>query len=346
MRARHFYHPLKFKVPGGTSRGVLKEKDSWFIVLEDGPLKAVGECSYIRGLNPEPFTDIADVLDKICEAVNAGLEVKPEAFSKHPSIRTGLEMALRDIRTDHTFEYFDSDFITGGEIPINGLVWMGSKSYMRDQINEKIQQGFRCIKLKIAAIDFEEEMALIKYIRNEFGPDEMEIRLDANGGFSETEALDKIKRLSECDIHSIEQPIKPGLWDASAFLCEKSPVDIALDEELIGLYEGDKRASMLEWIKPHYIILKPSLLGGFAAADAWVDLAEAKNLGWWATSALESNVGLAAIAQWVYMKPTSMYQGLGTGQLFTNNIPSPLEIRNAKLSYGKSSWATDFISEN
>jgi L-alanine-DL-glutamate epimerase-like enolase superfamily enzyme len=217
-------------------------------------------------------------------------------------------------------------------IPINGLVWMGDREFMQKQIREKIAAGYRCIKLKVGALDFETELEIISGIRQQFSPEDIEIRLDANGGFMPADALEKLKRLSEYSIHSIEQPIKPRQWEAMAEICEKSPIPVVLDEELIVTSPNE---AMLQQINPAYIILKPSLLGGFRISEEWIRLAENNNIGWWITSALEANVGLNAIAQWTASLNSTMPQGLGTGQLYHNNIPSPLEIREAKLWYNQ-----------
>jgi L-alanine-DL-glutamate epimerase-like enolase superfamily enzyme len=221
---------------------------------------------------------------------------------------------------------------------------MGDKAFMKEQISEKLEQGFRCIKLKIGAIDFETELDLLKNIRSEFSSKEVELRVDANGAFSPEEALEKLSRLAELELHSIEQPIKPGQWEEMAKLCEKTPLPIALDEELIGVFEREKKQWLLKTIKPQYIILKPALVGGFSGSEEWISEAEQNQTGWWATSALESNIGLNAIAQWVYTKKTSMPQGLGTGKLFTNNILSPLFMEGEKLGYevGKA-WGNGFL---
>ena len=266
-----------------------------------------------------------------------------------PSIRFGLEMALIDLGMDGYVEIrgnkgntgnrgerilFPSDFTEGKDsIEINGLVWMGSFDFMRQQIIDKIESGFKCIKLKIGAMDFTEELNLIKSIRNEFSAKDIEIRVDANGAFKQTEALEKLNRLAEFGLHSIEQPIRQGFWDEMTNLCASSPLPIALDEELIGINEIKEKEKLLKTIRPQFIILKPSLLGGFKASEEWIDLAEKNNIGWWVTSALESNIGLNAIAQWTYTLKNKMPQGLGTGKLYLNNLDSPLKINNGKLNY-------------
>ncbi|MGB7786581.1 MAG: o-succinylbenzoate synthase, partial [Salinimicrobium sp.] len=233
-----------------------------------------------------------------------------------------------------------SEFTRGNKaIPINGLVWMGEERFMKEQIIQKIEQGFSCIKLKIGAIDFETEIGLLKYIRKEFSSEEIEIRVDANGAFSASEAMEKLKKLSELELHSIEQPVKQGQWELMAQLCEKTPLPIALDEELIGITGVTKKQELLQTIKPQYLIFKPSLIGGFRGTDEWISLAEKQKTGWWITSALESNVGLNAIAQYTFSTNNPMPQGLGTGGLYTNNFEAPLEVEKGHLWYRpKQEW--------
>jgi len=231
---------------------------------------------------------------------------------------------------------FDTDFTNGSyKIPINGLIWMGDKRYMFDQIKTKIAEGWSCIKMKIGAIDFQEELDLIKYIRSQFNVEELELRVDANGAFSPENALEKLKRLSDFHIHSIEQPIRAGQIEPMSVLCENTPIPIALDEELIGINRFDDKLALIKDIRPQYIILKPSLLGGWKASEEWIDIAKKYNTKYWATSALESNIGLNAIAQWTATLDKDLVHGLGTGQLFTNNFPSPLYANKGYLSYRK-----------
>jgi len=260
-----------------------------------------------------------------------------------PSIQFGVEMAFRSLASKTPFLLFPSEFTIGEKaIPINGLVWMGEKSFMKEQIVDKIEQGFSCIKLKIGAIDFNAELDLLKYIRTEFSSEDIELRVDANGAFSSSEALEKLKRLSEYKIHSIEQPIKQGQVEAMAALCRKTPIPIALDEELIGVTSVTNKQEILQIIKPQYVIFKPSLIGGFKGTQEWLDLAENLNIGWWVTSALESNIGLNAIAQWTFTKNSPMPQGLGTGGLYTNNFDSPLQVRNGSIAYDPEiNWGFD-----
>jgi o-succinylbenzoate synthase len=331
-------YSLKFKVPGGTSRGVLHNKDSWFIIVYDKNMpdkKGIGECSIIRRLSIDDRPDFEVKLKEVIEDINNHTYWLDEGLAEFPAIRFGLEMAMTDLRTEKPGLVFHSEFTSGAKgIPINGLIWMGDVKNMYEQVKEKVSVGFDCIKLKIGAINFEDELVLLKKIRKEFSGFDLELRVDANGAFKFSEALEKLKRLSDFQIHSIEQPIKQGQWEEMAYLCLTSPIPIALDEELIGIQDENMMGKILEVIRPQYIILKPSLLGGFKQSDKWIEKAVSGNIGWWVTSALESNVGLNAIAQWTATLQTDMYQGLGTGQLFENNIASPLSIKKGSLHYG------------
>lgn len=338
MIAGYSYHPLHFIKPGGTSRGILHKKDSWFLYLKHDDRIAIGECSFIEGLNPESKEDIEQSLNLICNFINEG-QVLPNIMDYNmPAIRMCLDTLIRSYESAHAFKLFDCDFLKGEGIAINGLVWMGSYDYMYQQLKEKLDTGFKCIKIKIAAIDFEEELNLLDFLRKNFSAEDLEIRLDANGGFEPKEALDKINRLEKYAIHSIEQPVSAGQWEIMNSICNSSPISIALDEELIGIKSKQEKIQLIESIQPQYIILKPSLIGGFQEADEWISQASAAGIKWWATSALESNIGLNAIAQWCSSKNSDMYQGLGTGKLFSNNIESPLYIHNAQLYYGASEW--------
>ena len=257
-----------------------------------------------------------------------------EELKEYPSIQFGLEQALLSLKSGDGFKLFPSDFTTGKSgIKINGLIWMGEKQFMLNQIKQKLKQGFDVIKLKIGAIDFQSELELLKFIRKDFSVEDVEIRVDANGAFHPDEALEKLKRLSDFDLHSIEQPIKAGQPDKMAGLCEKTPLPIALDEELIGIIDNYKKGELLKQIRPQYIILKPGLIGGFQGSNTWIDLAKEQKIGWWITSALESNIGLNAISQFTYILQNQIPQGLGTGSLFTNNIQAPLRVENGHLYY-------------
>ena len=324
---------LHFKQPAGTSRGVYTERKSWLIHLSDGERQGVGECAPLPDLSCDAMPDDAyrERLAKACQALCETGEIDCDSLRDYPSMLFGLETALLDLRN----HLFDTAFSRGEVgIPINGLVWMGSYEEMLQRMEEKLEKGFRCVKLKIGAIDFEQELDLVKRIRERFSFHEVELRLDANGAFPFEEALYKLELLSQYAIHSIEQPIKAGQWAYMAELCRESPLPIALDEELIGVNDPEMKAHMLNIIKPRYIILKPSLHGGMQGCREWIETARGMGIGSWITSALESNVGLNAIAQFasdVYGDNISMPQGLGTGQLFTDNIEMGLEIRGDRL---------------
>lgn len=344
MKATYKKHILNFKVPSGTSRGILKTKETWFIIIENEDKRGIGECGILRGLSADDRPDYEAQLQYTCNNIEKGLDVLYSENEEFPSIQIGLEMAFKSLEAKDPFILFPSNFSKGNDsIPINGLIWMGDKSFMNQQIKQKIADGFDCIKLKIGAIDFQTELDILKGIRQNFSESDIEIRVDANGAFSIDSALEKLKRLSDYKLHSIEQPIKPNQWDQMAKLCEKTPLAIALDEELIGVFNEDKKQELLRVINPQYIILKPSFIGGFKGSNTWITLAEKQNIGWWITSALESNVGLNAIAQYTYLKEVTMPQGLGTGSLFTNNISSPLTVKNGTLQYNTNlNWDFNF----
>jgi o-succinylbenzoate synthase len=349
MKLRVVYQKyiLDFRFEAGTSRGVLSHKDSYFVKIydeEQPTLFGIGECSLLKGLSIDDLPDFEKQLAQVCEAFNClDLEVFPwnldiiieQLIPKHlPSVQFGFEMALYDIMNGGKRVIFDNAFVRGKKsIDINGLVWMGSPDFMQTQIEEKLKAGYTTIKMKIGAIDFAQECSLLAAIRRRFSANEITIRVDANGAFAPHEALDKMKNLAQYDIHSIEQPIKPNNWDAMAALCEQSPLAIALDEELIGVNDYVDKMKLLKRLRPTFIILKPSLLGGFRACREWIEVANRYRIQWWATSALESNIGLNAIAQFTATFNNALPQGLGTGQLYHNNIPSPLCIENGTLQY-------------
>lgn len=324
---------LHFKQPAGTSRGVYTERKSWLVTLSDGEHVGVGECAPLPDLSSDVRPDYVDVLRKFCEQWAETGEIDHEAMRDFPSMLFGLETAVLNLL--HGERLFDTAFSRGeAGIPINGLVWMGTYEEMLQRMEQKLEQGFRCVKLKVGAIDFERELDLVRRIRERFSRHEVELRLDANGGFLYEEALYKLELLSQYAIHSIEQPIKAGQWAYMAELCRESPLPIALDEELIGVNDVELKSRMLNIVKPAYIVLKPSLHGGMQGCREWIAAARAHDVGSWITSALESNIGLNAIAQFcsdVYGDCIAMPQGLGTGQLFTDNIPMPLEIRGDQL---------------
>ncbi|MDO6759347.1 o-succinylbenzoate synthase [Tamlana sp. 2_MG-2023] len=336
MTANYYKYILDFKQASGTSRGVLKQKETWFIVVEAENNQGVGECGVFRGLSIDDTPDYESVLKWTCSNIHLGLDILLGKLTEYPSIQFGVEMAFKSLEAENKFELFPSEFIKGNKgIAINGLIWMGSEAFMKQQIKDKIEAGFKCIKMKIGAIDFQTEIKLLKSIRKEFSSKDIELRVDANGAFHPSEALEKLKVLSELDLHSIEQPIKQGQTEAMSQLCKDTPLPIALDEELIGVFSEEEKRSLLKTINPQYIILKPSLIGGFRGSDQWIKAAENQNIGWWITSALESNIGLNAIAQYTYMKNSELPQGLGTGGLFTNNFESPLQVNHGHLKYSK-----------
>ena len=324
---------LHFKQPAGTSRGVYTTRRSWFLRVSDGSAVGIGECAPLPDLSCDARPDYTAVLRRFCDDVERTGCIPYDDLRDYPSMLFGLETALLSLHRG--FLLFDTPFARGEQgIPINGLIWMGSFDEMSARIEQKLDQGFRCIKLKIGAIDFDDELLLLKRIRDRFGPRELELRVDANGAFSFDEALYKLELLSQYVLHSIEQPIRAGQWANMAELCRESPLRIALDEELIGINDPDQKRQLLNIIKPAYIVLKPSLHGGMQGCREWINTARDMQIGSWITSALESNVGLNAIAQFcssVYGDAITFPQGLGTGQLFTDNIPLPLEIRDARL---------------
>ena len=326
---------LDFKRPSGTSRGVLTKKDSWFIRIwetKNPAIVGIGEASIIQNLSPEWDEHYEDFLEVVVKNINEYVNEGREGLLAYPSIYFAIETALLDLKNGGEGVVFPSDFVTNqAPITINGLIWMGSKEYMFEQINEKIEEGYSCLKLKIGAIDFSSELDLLDFIRSKFSKDQLELRVDANGAFLPKDALHQLNELAQFDLHSIEQPIKQGQLTEMAELCAKTPVPIALDEELIGVHSKNEKQALLRKINPHYIILKPSLIGGFRGSDEWIELAESLNIDWWITSALESNIGLNAIAQYTFIKKNPLPQGLGTGQLYTNNIPSGLTISEGKL---------------
>ena len=383
MKANWTKRTLSFKLPAGTSRGVMKTRDVWYIALSENGITGIGECAplpglsldlidptlilpYDRGENKkkpskqlnspfnrgntrgfEKWNNIQFIyeskLDEVC--TNPKLFINDLSILKDfPSIRFGLEMAYLDLKNGGGQNFFGSF----EPIKINGLIWMGDPDFMMNQLEQKLDEGWQCIKVKIGAIDFDDEIKILQSIRNRFGKNKLELRVDANGAFTKNDVKEKLEQLSKFDLHSIEQPIQPGQWELLSDLCKTSPIPIALDEELIPLIEEKDRIEMLDKVNPEYLVLKPSLLGGFAETEKWISLAKERNIDWWITSALESNIGLNALSQWTAKMKPKGYQGLGTGQLFTNNIPSPLKVKPGKLSNEKLPiWddVNQFISE-
>jgi o-succinylbenzoate synthase len=345
LKASYHKYILDFKRPSGTSRGILTQKETWFILLENDGKRGIGECGILRTLSIDDRSDYEEKLHWACKNIQLGIDKLWKELIEFPSIQFGLEMAFQSLQSSDPFVLFPSDFTKGIQsININGLVWMGEESFMKQQIEEKLAQGFRCIKLKIGAIDFEKELSLLQFIRNHFDEQTIEIRVDANGAFAPDEALDKLIRLAEYQLHSIEQPIAQHQRVQMTELCRTTPIPIALDEELIGVFSQQDKRSLLEQIQPQYIILKPSLVGGFRGTKEWIEIAESLYIDWWITSALESNIGLNAIAQWTFIQNNSLPQGLGTGGLYTNNFECPLEVTNGELFYQKAiRWNTHLL---
>lgn len=343
MKVHWRKYRLKFKFAAGTSRGILRNKVSYFVFMEDNSgVTGIGECSLLPGLSPDDRPDFEKKLNKICnnlklqnisdyESLNIFFE--DQLTRDWPSIRMGIETAFLDKMNGGGRKVFINRFMKGERIPINGLIWMGDKRFMLDQVKEKIESGYKCIKIKIGAIDFESELEVLKYVRSQMPERDITLRVDANGAFNTKNVLEKLSYLDKLKIHSIEQPIKAGQWESMQKLCKSSPIPIGLDEELIGSYTYNQKKELIEFIQPHYIILKPTLLGGFHTTDEWIELAGFNDIGWWITSALESNIGLNAICQYTYGLGVEIEQGLGTGTLFQNNFNSPLKVSNGNIQY-------------
>ncbi|MDQ1855077.1 o-succinylbenzoate synthase [Chryseobacterium sp. WLY505] len=330
MEATYLQYLLQFKRPSGTSRGVLLDKETFILTISEEGRKGVGECAVFRGLSFDDRPDYEEKLKWLCENINQDADFLKDELKEFPSIWFGYEQAIQNLKYGGSL-YFPGEFTEGkSSITINGLIWMGDADYMEEQIQEKLDKGFHCIKLKIG-VDWKSEHVILQKLREKFSKDQLELRVDANGGFGKEEAVTVLQQLADLHIHSIEQPIKAGNWNDMAELCAKTPTPIALDEELIGIIDPEKKKQLLETINPQYIILKPALVGGFSGSDEWISLAENQKIGWWITSALESNIGLNAIAQYTFTKKNPMPQGLGTGALFVNNFESDLELRNELL---------------
>ncbi|MDY2634128.1 MAG: o-succinylbenzoate synthase [Prevotella sp.] len=340
----HIYRQtFRFKEPAGTSRGVYLEKKSYIVELtDDAGRRGLGECSPLPGLSCDALPDYEEILKDCCNLVCVTGRTDFDEMRPYPSMTFGLETAVRHLEAG-SFRLFDTAFGRGeAGIPINGLVWMGRFDEMQRRLEEKLRQDFRCIKFKIGAIDFDDELRLLRHVRNRFTPEEVEIRVDANGAFTPEEALGKLEALHPFAIHSIEQPIRPTWrddnaarpWDNMARICRESPVPVALDEELIGAIRLPQKQELLDAVRPQYLVLKPSLHGGMQGVTEWVEEARKRNIGTWMTSALESNIGLNAVAHLaakLYGDNITMPQGLGTGALFTENHPVPIELRGDRM---------------
>jgi len=352
-------YTLVFRFAAGTSRGVLRKKTSWLIKVwqeNDPEVFGLGECGPLPGLSPDDDSKLVNVIESALRNIadktdltgfdETGRFVSSIIPEKFPAVSFALETALLDLFSGGKRQIIKNDFVRGKmKIPINGLIWMGDKDFMMQQIRNKLEAGYNCLKMKVGAMDIGTELEIIKSIRKKYSPSVITIRLDANGAYDPLQALINLKKFSALGIHSIEQPIQAGQIQAMHDLCLNTPIPIALDEELIGV-TGRKQEALLDSIKPQYIIIKPSLVGGLSASGQWIRLAEKKNIGWWITSALESNIGLNAIAQYTAGYQTNMHQGLGTGQLYHNNFDSPLYIEDGYLGYDQTrNWnlsALDF----
>ena len=345
MKATYKKYILEFKRPSGTSRGIMTHKETFFIILERDKRFGIGECGILRGLSVDDVPGYEDKLKWTCDNIHLGKDQLLKALMQYPSIQFGVEQAFLSLNSEDPYLLYPSEFTQNNSpIAINGLIWMGDERFMHQQIQKKLEEGFKCIKLKIGAIDFEREIALLKSIRNTYSEKEIEIRVDANGAFIPSEAMAKLERLSLYGLHSIEQPIKAGNTNEMKELCLNTPIPIALDEELIGITDVTEKEKLLQIIRPQYIILKPSLVGGFRGSMEWIKIAEKLNIKWWVTSALESNIGLNAIAQWTFTLNNPLPQGLGTGGLFTNNFKCPLKVKNGTISYEQTgSWENNLI---
>lgn len=337
---------LHFKQPAGTSRGIYTTRQVWYVLATDEKTGqyGVGECAPLPQLSCDDLPDYEKILSDFCLKTAQNGQLDYEALRPYPSMLFGLETALRHLQKG-TLQLWDTPFAQGKQgIPINGLIWMGSFDEMYQRIQEKMKAGFRCIKVKIGAIDFDKELELLRFIRQHFSPEEIELRVDANGAFTPETAPQRLEQLSQFHLHSIEQPIRAGQWKEMAKLCASTPLPIALDEELIGINTTEEKIELLETIHPQYIILKPSLHGGLHGSEEWIRLAAERKIPSWVTSALESNIGLNAIAQWCATLNPQMPQGLGTGLLFTDNIDFPLHIKNDCLWFHSEEQEPDILN--
>lgn len=334
MRLQFAPYILKFKEPAGTSRGVLTEKPTCYMRLfdENNPSRyGVGEAAVFPGLSPEADERFFYKLMELQANVRLG---RSTDLSHFPSLQFGFQQCIRDFTGGCNGIYYPSQFVAGMQsIQINGLVWMGNREEMMERMEKKLEEGFSCIKFKIGAIDWKSEIDMIETVRKRYNRDRVEIRVDANGAFDMDHALPRLKHLADLGVHSIEQPIKAGQPLMMQFLCQVSPLPIALDEELIGKFSMEEKARTLDAIHPQYIVIKPTLTGGYSGAEEWIKLAEERNIGWWITSSLESNIGLNALAQWTATLGNKMHQGLGTGALYTNNLDAPIYLEGDKLRY-------------
>ena len=337
LRARWIEHTLHPHFSLGTSKGTINDRIVWYLIAWDDArpdVMGIGEAALFPGHSKEFPADVRTKLVELCARTDDWRHRLITDLVDVPSVRFAVEQCMRDLAVSGTKELFPSEFLVGrSTLPINGLVWMGDKATMRDRIREQIDGGNTCVKMKIGAIGITDELELLSAVRKEFSAADLTLRVDANGAFDALNVMDVLEQLAALDVHSIEQPVAPGLYEMMEELCARSPIPIALDEDLIGLNRRDLKADLLDHVRPAYIVLKPSLVGGWQAAQEWIDLANERNIRWWVTSALESSIGLNAIAQWVATLGVTMPQGLGTGKVYANNIPSPLLAERGQLRY-------------
>ena len=337
-------YTFSFRIPAGTSRGVMHERKSVFVKAQ--PLNEIektfwGEIAPLPGLSPDLLDNALQPEHLLQKLKNEAL-YEPESFNGYPAFQFAIESILLQIQSGKPHILFENKFSKGqSSIPINGLVWMGEKDFLIQQIENLIERGFNAIKLKISHQSFEKDVEVLRFIRTGYSSDKIEIRVDANGSFPLEKAETYLHTLAELEVHSIEQPIATRQWKDLQRLCELTPIKIALDEELIGLNHFE----ILEEVRPQCIILKPSLHGGLCKCLHWLKRAEKSSIQWWITSALESNIGLNAIAQFTAEHSIGQLHGLGTGQLFTQNIPSPLTLESQYMHYQTSkSWDTSLLT--
>ena len=337
LRARWIEHTLHPDFSLGTRKGPINDRIVWYLIAWDDArpdVKGIGEAALFPGHSKEFPADVRTKLVELCARTDDWRHRLITDLVDVPSVRFAVEQCMRDLAVSGTKELFPSEFLVGrSTLPINGLVWMGDKATMRERIREQIDGGNTCVKMKIGAIGIADELELLSAVRKEFSAADLTLRVDANGAFDALNVMDVLEQLAALDVHSIEQPVAPGLYEVMAELCDRSPIPIALDEDLIGLNRHDLKADLLDHVRPAYIVLKPSLVGGWQAAQEWIDLANERKIRWWVTSALESSIGLNAIAQWVATLGVTMPQGLGTGKVYANNIPSPLLAERGQLRY-------------
>jgi len=337
-------YTLHFKAPAGTSRGYLREKPAYFIRISGEGKQGLGECGLLPGLSADDRPDYEQKLQELAREFDSTSRNWSEYLREWPSIRAGLEMALLDWQSEE-HRLFPTAFTRNHALqPINGLIWMGDEAFMQQQIDLRLAMGFKVLKMKIGALDYEAERAMLAHLRKRYAPETLELRVDANGAFAPEQALAVLEDMATLGVHSIEQPIAAGQWEAMAKLCRRAVLPIALDEELIGICDPIEQQTLLDMIRPQYIIIKPSFLGGFTASSAWIKEAQRYQIDWWVTSALESNVGLSAIAQWNYLQNNSIPSGLGTGSLYVNNVDSALYISHGHLGYDpQKGWNTEAL---